>query len=235
MSTIQNQKSQSGAKAIALLMLIQMALGLLLNFYFLKPVLRYDGSAPIETITFILGCATLVALIISAINIAFGLLLPQEKIKEHWQTFVFLIVFAAAGLTICAYEYARLAESITFLSSNFANEHNIELLDTILASGRNEAHFLSIFISSSSLAIFYMLLLRAELINKWVAYFALIATLLQLVAIGHTFFQMSIPRLLQLPIAISQLGVPIYLLFAGFKQSTSPASKQPQPANELKG
>lgn len=230
MTIAQYQNSQQGEKAIAGLMLIQMALGLLLNFYFLRPVLRYDGSTPVESVTFILGCATLTALVISAINIAFGLLLPQQKIKQHWRTFVFLLVLATVGLTLCAYEYARLAESISFLSSQSALEQNTEFMRKILASGRNEAHFLSIFISSCSLAVFYILLLRAELINKWLAYFALFAALLQLLAIGHTFFQASIPRLLQLPLVISQLGVPIYLLVFGFKQQDALAVKQPQSA-----
>jgi hypothetical protein len=69
------------------------------------------------------------------------------------------------------------------------------------------------------LAIFYLLLIRAQLIHAWLAYFALGAALLQLVAIGHTFFQASIPNVLQLPLLITQLLVPVYLLVKGFRQT----------------
>lgn len=222
MSTINQHNDQFNAKTIAGLMLVQMTLGLLLNFYFLKPVLAYDGSASVEEITFILGCATLVALLISSINLAFGLLLPKTRIKEYHRTFIFLIVFASVGIALCAYEYANLAEYVSFLTSSFVNEPNMEFLRKTLASGRNEAHFLSIFISSCSLAFFYMLLIRSKLLPKWISYFALVSCMLQLVAVGHTFFQAAIPNIFQLPLAITQLLVPVYLLLAGFVKLPCP-------------
>jgi hypothetical protein len=219
MSTTLHSNNRFNANALAGLMPLQMVLGILLNFVFLRPILGYDGSTSNEELSFILGCATLAALFISSINIAFGLLLPKDKTQEYFRTFVFLIVFAAAGLTLCAHEYAQLGETITFLTSPAAADPNAEVFRKILASGRNEAHFLSIFISSCSLAIFYLLLIRAQLIHAWLAYFALGAALLQLVAIGHTFFQASIPNVLQLPLLITQLLVPVYLLVKGFRQT----------------
>ena len=219
MSTTLHSNNRFNANAMAGLMLLQMVLGILLNFVFLRPILGYDGSTSNEELSFILGFATLAALLISSINIAFGLLLPKDKTQEYFRTFVFLIVFAAAGLTLCAHEYAQLGETITFLTSPAAADPNAEVFRKILASGRNEAHFLSIFISSCSLAIFYLLLIRAQLIHAWLAYFALGAALLQLVAIGHTFFQASIPNVLQLPLLMTQLLVPVYLLVKGFRQT----------------
>lgn len=216
MSTVNQHNYQFNAKAIAGLMLVQMALGLLLNFYFLRPILAYDGSASVNEVTFILGCATLAALLISSINLVFGLLLPKDRIKEYHRTFTFLIAFASVGIALCAYEYANLAKYVSFLTSSFVNEPNMEFFRETLASGRNEAHFLSIFISSCSLAFFYMLLIRSELLPKWISYFALASCLLQLIAVGHTFFQAAIPNIFQLPLAITQLLVPVYLLLAGF-------------------
>lgn len=221
MSTIENVNTRLAAKTIAGLMVLQMVLGILLNFYFLKPLLTYDGSASVEEITFILGCATLVAILISSINLMFGLLLPKSRIETFSRTFTFLIVFAAVGIALCAVEYAKLAEYVTYLSSSFASDPNMEYFRKTLASGRNEAHFLSIFISSTSLAFFYVLVIRAELLPKSIGTFALLAVFLQLVAVGHTFFQAPIPNIIQLPIAISQLLVPIYLLLVGFKNTTN--------------
>ncbi|MBQ4847532.1 DUF4386 family protein [Pseudoalteromonas sp. MMG005] len=219
MSSIYYPNHKVAAKTIAGLMLLQMALGLLLNFYFLTPILTFDGSASIEGITVILGCATLVALLISAMNLVFGLLLPKSRIKEHEGTFISLIVLAAVGIALCAYEYAKLAEYVSFLSSFSVHESNTSVMKKMLAVGRNEAHFFSIFMSSCSLAAFYILLIRAELIAKWIAYLALASCVLQLIAVGHTFFQAPIPSLAQLPLALSQLLVPIYLLVAGFLTS----------------
>ncbi|MBQ4863238.1 DUF4386 family protein [Pseudoalteromonas sp. MMG013] len=219
MSSIYYPNHKVAAKTIAGLMLLQMALGLLLNFYFLTPILTFDDSASIEEITVILGCATLVALLISAMNLVFGLLLPKSRIKEYEGTFISLIVLAAVGIALCAYEYAKLAEYVSFLSSFSVHESNTSFMKKMLAVGRNEAHFFSIFMSSCSLAAFYILLIRAELIAKWIAYLALASCVLQLIAVGHTFFQAPIPSLAQLPLALSQLLVPIYLLAAGFLTS----------------
>lgn len=219
MSNLTHQNYKSASRVIAGLMLLQMGLGILLNFYFLKPVLQYDNSVSPESLNFILGVAMLSALLVSSINLAFGLLLPRSDIKKHFKTFVFLIVFASVGIAMCAYEYAKLSEYVSFLSSTGGSESYFEILRKTLSTARNEAHFLSIFVSSCSLVFFYLLLIRASLLPRWLSYFAMTASLLQLVAVGHTFFQASIPNILQLPLAITQLAVPLFLLFSGFQRS----------------
>ena len=64
-----NNRNKSIARLLACLMLVQMILGIVLNFYFLKPILRYDGSVGTQELIYILGSATLVALIISSLNL----------------------------------------------------------------------------------------------------------------------------------------------------------------------
>ena len=217
------------ARAIAGLMLLQMILGIALNFYFLKPVLGYDGSVPNDQITQILGVATLVALLISSINLMFGLLLPKQVTTNHNKLFMTLMAFATVGISLCAVEYAQLSEYVSFLIKT-ANLDEISSNETLayikqtLATGRNEAHFYSIFISSVSLLVFYILLFRSALVANALSSFALFAVMLQLIAVGHTFFESSIPNLLQLPLVIAQLAVPIYLLVVGFKDPTSRSS-----------
>ena len=75
------------------------------------------------------------------------------------------------------------------------------------------------------------MLLRAEFLPKPLAIFAVIATVLQLIAVGHTLFQQSIPNLIQAPLAITQLIVPIYLSIFGFKKLRSPNTDQVQVAS----
>ncbi|OHU85688.1 MULTISPECIES: DUF4386 family protein [Pseudoalteromonas] len=226
MQTVSVKKSLTrtqSARIIAIMMLLQMVLGLLLNFYFLKPILVYNGEPPISDLTSILGGATLVALMISTMNLAFGLLIPKESINQHSSLFITIVVFATVGIAMCAYEYAQLSEYVIYLST--INEPNNDisaktsaLIRTILASGRNEAHFLSIFISSFSLLIFYLLLLRNQLLPVRLCWFALLSVILQLFAVAHTFFEAAIPDIIQLPLAITQIIVPFYLLIWGFKK-----------------
>ncbi len=233
MSILNNVSDNYRAKTLAGLMLTQMALGILLNFHFLSPILRYDGSMATQEVIFILGFATLLALLISSLNLVFGLLLPKDRVKQQQSTFIALVVFAGVGIALCATEYAQLSKYVAFLTSTYsfdagANDATLEHFKTMLATGRNEAHFISIFVSSLSLLFFYGLLWRAAMLPSYLAGFALLAVLLQLVAVGHTFFELSIPMLMQLPLVITQLVVPIYLMVFGFRTVEPQCTKPTQ-------
>lgn len=231
MNVLTQDKNKNSARLLASLMLGQMVFGIILNFHFLKPILRYDGTVSAEQLTFILGCATLLALVVSSLNVVFGLLLPKVKIKEHPGLFITLIAFASIGIAMSANEYAKLSEYVVFLSSTYsfdaaASDVTLEYLKKLLATGRNEAHFFSIFISSISLLFFYVLLMRASLLPFYLAVFALLSTLLQLIAVGHTFFELSIPNIIQLPLFITQILVPFYFLKAGFNSDPTASDSQ---------
>ena len=222
MFTFNQKRLFDPAKILASLMLLQMILGIILNFIFLKPILSFNGTASTDELTFILGFATLTALVISSMNLSFGLLLPKDKTNQHNRLFITLIVFASIGITLCAYEYAQLTEYVSFMFHHYmtdagSNSLAVDYMKKSLATGRNEAHYFSIFISSCSLFFFYLLMLRAAMIPKLLASFACLSVALQLIAVGHTFFESSIPNLLQLPLAITQLVVPVYLFIRGFK------------------
>ncbi|NMP30656.1 hypothetical protein HII17_03690 [Thalassotalea sp. M1531] len=231
MNMLRQDNNKNSARLLASLMLGQMVFGILLNFHFISPVLKYDGTLSAEQLTFILGCATLLALVISSLNVVFGLLLPKSKIKEHSGLFIALIAFASIGIAMSANEYAKLSEYVVFLSSTYsidaaASDTTLEYMKKILAIGRNEAHFYSIFISSISLLLFYVLTIRASLLPFYLAVFALLSTLFQLIAVGHTFFEKSIPNIMQLPLFVTQIIVPVYLLKAGFKSGATTSGSQ---------
>lgn len=231
MNILTQDANKKSARLLASLMLGQMVFGILLNFHFLSPLLRYDGTLSGEQLTFVLGSATLLALVISSLNVVFGLLLPKEKTQEHSSLFTTLIVFASIGIAMSANEYANLSEYVVFMSSTYsfdtsASDTSLEHLKEILATGRNEAHFFSIFISSISLLLFYALMMRASLIPHYLAVFALLSTLLQLIAVGYTFFQLAIPNNIQLPLVVTQILVPLYLLKAGFKSGATISDSQ---------
>ena len=146
-----NSSNKSIARFLACLMLVQMILGIVLNFYFLKPILRYDGSVSTQELIYILGSATLVALIISSLNLVFGLLLPKDRVSRHGGMFITLIALAAVGIALSTVEYAKLSEYVVFLTGGYldagSSSETFEPLKKLLATGRNEAHFFSIFIS----------------------------------------------------------------------------------------
>ena len=204
-------------------MLAQMGLGIFLNFFLLKPILMLDADNVSAGIPWLIGFSTLTALVVSSINIFYAQLLPRTVASAFQNTTTLVIVFAAAGFVLCAVEYVKLTEYVSYAGEMFkqfgqdlspAQEH----LRKTFATGRNKAHFLSMILSSLSLLLFYILMYRSRLITKQLGAFAIFSCALQLIAVGHTLFELAIPALMQLPLFITQIIVPIYLITRGFNR-----------------
>lgn len=217
-----NQLKQK-ASLIGSLMLAQMGLGIFLNFFLLKPILMLDADNVSAGIPWLIGFSTLTALVVSSINIFYAQLLPRTVASAFQNTTTLVIVFAAAGFVLCAVEYVKLTEYVSYAGEMFkqfgqdlspAQEH----LRKTFATGRNKAHFLSMILSSLSLLLFYILMYRSRLITKQLGAFAIFSCALQLIAVGHTLFELAIPALMQLPLFITQIIVPIYLITRGFNR-----------------
>ncbi len=204
-------------------MLAQMGLGIFLNFFLLKPILMLDVDNVSAGIPWLIGFSTLAALVVSIINIFYAQLLPRNVVSAFQNTTTLIIVFAAAGLALCTVEYVNLTEYAIYAGEMFKQfgqdlSPTQELLRKTFATGRNKAHFLSMILSSLSLLLFYIVMFRSHLIAKQLGAFAIFSCALQLVAVGHTLFDFAIPALMQLPLFITQIVIPIYLITRGFNR-----------------
>lgn len=224
-NTIVNQEILTqgikGARLIGILMLAQVTFGILLNFFILTPILTLDAQSVTANLSYLVGLSTLLALVLSSFNIVCGLLLPRPIIQHASHTFVFLMIFASVGFILCALEYINMTQYVSYVSSLAEQPSNAvtadkELFRKAFASGRNEAHFLSILMSSVSVLLFYVIAVRHQLLPKPLGIFAIVACTMQIIAVGHTLFALSIPTIMQLPLLISQVLVPVYLIAKGF-------------------
>ncbi len=202
-------------------MLTQMGLGIFLNFFLLQPILSLDADALSAGMPLLLGFSTLLALVLSSFNILYVLLLPRTVTSIFQNSTTLIIIFAAAGFVLCAVEYVKLTEYLSYAGELIiqfgadlspAQEH----LRTTLATGRNEAHFLSMILSSLSLLLFYSVVARSQLIAKQLSALALLSCAMQIIAVGHTLFDFAIPTLMQLPLLVTQVIIPLYLIGRGF-------------------
>ena len=227
--------SLTTAQIIGCLLLFQLAGGIFLNFFMLKPIFAGAAGDGIQ-ITTIMGIATLLALILACINLIVPLLCHQRFSVKTPKHYFLTLAFATIGITFTAVEYTRTAEfsaMLAYMSELGINsgEATTQLARKMLAEGRNNAHFMAIELSSISLLLFYGLVHRSNIIPKTFTNFALFACSLQLIAVGHTFFNQTIPMMLQLPLVVTQLVIPVYLIFIGFKESDYQQSLQ-QPILE---
>lgn len=214
---------KQGASLIGGLMLAQMMLGISLNYSLLQPILKMDAENFSTGMPYIMGLSTLLALLLSSFNILYAQLLPRAVRSAFRSTTTLIIVFAATGFVLCAVEYVKLTEYVSYAGEIFKQfgqdlSPAQELLRKTLATGRNKAHFLSMILSSLSLLLFYILMYRSRLITKQLGAFAIFSCALQLIAVGHTLFDFATPALMQLPLFITQIIVPIYLITRGFNR-----------------
>ena len=209
------------AQLVGCLFLFQLAGGIFLNFFMLKPIFTGTNNSGFEIST-IMGLATLLAIALSSINLITTLLCHKNFSRTQSKHFLLTIAFATIGIAFTAVEYTRTAEFsaiVSYMSESAisSSEVTAQLARKMLAEGRNSAHFMAIILSSFSLLLFYGLVYRSQIIPRTFSSFALFACLLQLVAVGHTLFNQAIPMILQLPLFITQLVIPLYLIIAGFK------------------
>ena len=110
-NALENQEGctqfMKNARLIGILMLIQLGFGILLNFFFLKPILNLDAQSVTATLPYLVGFSTLLALLLSSLNIAFGLLLPKEITQHFNNTFILIIIFFLVlfSIILCFHQF----------------------------------------------------------------------------------------------------------------------------------
>jgi len=212
------------AKYTGGLLLLQLVGGIFLNFFFLQQ-LKIDGpGANISHTSMIIGLATILAIALSSVNLivaAIGHHIFNPSYPIHS---LLMVAFSTIAVGLTAVEYAQLGELAAWLeqvSDDSSKSDSLSLARHLITSGRDEIHYMTITLSSFSLLLFYALLYRATQMPRLLTGFALIACLLQLVALSNTFFQSNVIGLIQLPLFITQLVLPIYLVSRGLHLPSS--------------
>ncbi|WMN61755.1 hypothetical protein NI389_18265 (plasmid) [Pseudoalteromonas xiamenensis] len=209
------------------LLLVQMAGGLFLNFRFLGIFKSDIFTVDMASLTTALGFATFMALLLSFINVVVGMIAVKRFQSQQPMLSLLVILMASLGLVLTGIEYANLANYTAFISDVQAKglselNESMEFIRRLIVSERNESHYLSLFLSSFSLLLFYTLLYRATRMPKLLLAFAITSCALQLIALSSTFFQGPVIVAIQLPLFITQLVMPVYFIVFGFRASTQP-------------
>lgn len=210
------------AKLTGLLLFIQMIGGIYVNFFLLNSLQEELSYLSVNFLNAISGIATVLIILLSSINLAIGIVNFNLFAKRQPRLYLGMISISIVALALTALEVARLSEFTSLLSS-FVEAGTTQLdqlqqqLRQMVANGRNKTHFIAIQISSFSMLLFYMLLYKGTRIPKLLVHFAVLSCSLQIIAIGNSFFNSSIPMLMQLPLLLTQIAVPGYLIIKGYK------------------
>jgi hypothetical protein len=216
-------------RIIGVLLLLQVAVGILLNFVFTAPLFGEPGflinAAPHANQ---IAQSVLLSIAMGLVSLTIACLLyPLFKIySQPLALFYFALVTAGFALTV--------AENISMLSmlslskayavAGGAQEQLYQGLRIVVKETRNWTHYLSLIVSGVTIFAFYLSTMRFKLIPRALSAFGLLAALSQLFAISMPLFGHEVDFRLIAPLGICEILLGLWLIFKGFKQGSTQGS-----------
>jgi hypothetical protein len=210
----------SAGKIVGALFLIQMAVGIYINFALLPTLSWEPGALAAEAPSGIkFGLITLLALVNSSFNLVVGIIGYLIFKKYNPLLALMVLVFPGVSLALTGVEYARFLE-LVFYSQHYqaASAEAKVLLETfrpVFAASRDWAHYIAIGFSGFSVFLFYSLLLQSARMPRLLAGFGALAAASQVCGVSMGLMGNSVPMLMLLPLALAQLILPLYLIVKG--------------------
>jgi len=220
-------ETKNMGKTIGILFLIQITIGLFVNFS-VMPELFGNPGFPVtgSEIHLKVGVSLLLSLLIGCINIVVAAVCYNAFSKTNPVLTLFFLAFTAANLAVTAIEYTAVMNMVSFSKQYLAAtaqeaSHLVEVLRPLLMSTRNWAHFTNVTFGGSVVFIFYLLLFRGSDIPKALAGWGMFVALIQLSTVTQPFLGGSVNTLFLVPIGLTQILMPIYFIFQGIGKASN--------------
>jgi hypothetical protein len=217
------EADRTAGRIIAVLILVQMVSGALINFVLEAPLFGAPGflvnAAPHASriaLSAVLGLA--------AGALALGIAITAYPVFRQYSQAMALwfVALSVAGLSVAAVEnmnvMSMLSLSLEYAKANAAAQDQLQALRVVVASSRNWAHYIGLIIAGSTIFVMYAVLYRFALVPRALAAFGLAAVVLQLVAVAMPLFGQGIVFLLLAPLGLSQLALALWLILKGFRK-----------------
>jgi len=209
---------KTAARTIAILLLVQMALGPLVNFGLLKsvraPVFLAEAAAHEMSLGLgivlglsMVGCAVAIAIV------AWPIIGERSRAMARW-----LFALAVANLAVATLEYTGVF-SMRSLSSAYATAPDraaIEAIAPAVAAARVGAHFLGLVFAGGVAFTLYASLFRFALVPRLIAGFGMLASLSEMIAAAMPLFAQPVLFALIAPLGLAHLALVGWLLVKGF-------------------
>ncbi|MFO7551857.1 MAG: DUF4386 domain-containing protein [Haliea sp.] len=207
-------------KIIGVLFLIQMVAGIYVNFSLLQP-LNCEPSFLIEGAanSAKFGVIALLALVSSSINLIVASIAYRIFSGHNPLLAMLAVFFPCISLALTAVEYSHIMELVSYSqhyqAASVEAKVVLETFRPVITSSRSWSHFMAIGFSGFSLFLFYLMLFRTSQTPRLLMGFGLLATIMQVSAVAQPFFGNNIPFIMLLPLALSQLVLPVYFIAKG--------------------
>jgi hypothetical protein len=217
------ENSRTTARTIAILLLLQMACGPIVNFVLLAPVLGHGvflenaAAHPLQ-----IGIAVVMGLAMSAFAVGIAIV-ASPFFRQYSQAMaLWLLAIAVAAFALAAVEYvgvlSMLSLSQAYAIADPADGHLLQTLAVTVTSPRNWAHYLGLIFAGSFAVVLYAVLFRFALVPRALAAFGTLAALLEIIGVAMPLFGHAVVFPMLAPLGLAHLALVIWLIAKGFAE-----------------
>ncbi len=222
-------------RLVGVLILAQMAGGVLVNFVLAAPLFGSPGflvsAAPHSVqiaVSVLLGLAT------GALSLAIAITVFPLFRRHAPGLALWYVALACVSLAAMVVEQisvmSMLSLSEAYNSASVAEREAFQGLRIVVASARNGAHYLGLIVAGSTIFVLYSALYRFALVPRSLAAFGMTAALLQIAAVAMPLFGYGVIFLLLAPLGVSQLILAVWLIVKGFRDPAQQSPRAPGAA-----
>lgn len=209
------------ARTIAVLLLLQMVAGPVVNFRLLLPVIAtsvfLEAAAPHATqigIAVVLGLV-MVGMSVGIAIVAWPVFRQYSRAMASW-----LLAIAIVNLGVAAVEYidtmSMLSLSLAYAKADAASAAALQTLAGAVAAPRIWAHFIGLMFAGSFAFVLYATLFRFALVPRVLAGFGALAAVSEIVAVALPLFGQPVAFALIAPLGLAHIALVLWLLAKGF-------------------
>ena len=215
--------ARNAARTIAVLLLLQMIAGPIVNFRLLLPVIGQSvflqEAAPHATQ---IGVAVVLGLVMVGISVGIAIV-AWPIFRRHSRAMAFwLLALAIVNLGVGAVEYintlSMLSYSKLFANADASQRDMLQAFAGAVAAPRIWAHFVGLMIAGSVAFVLYAILFRFALVPRVLAGFGALAALSEIVAVGMPLFGQPVVFPMIAPLGLAHIALVLWLLVKGFAE-----------------
>lgn len=209
-------------RIIGVLLLLQVVMGILLNFVFTAPLFGEPGflinAAPHADR---IAQSALIGIGMGLVSLAVASLLYPlfRPFSQPLALFYFALVVAGFALTVAENisVMSMVSLSKAYAEAGAAQETLYQGLRIVVKETRNWTHYISLIVSGATLFAFYLAMFRFRLIPRLLAGFGLLACLAQVYAVSQPLFGHDVDFRLIAPLGLCEIVLGLWLVARGFR------------------
>jgi hypothetical protein len=219
--------AERAGRVIGVLILAQMAAGVLVNIVLTAPLFGSPGflvsaapHAPQIALSVLLG------LVSGALPVGIAITAYPHLQRRSLAMALWFVALAVVGLACAVVEQANvmsmLSLSEAYAKAGAPQSELFQALRGVVASSRNWSHYVGLVIAGCTILVLYAALYRFEFVPRALAALGIAAAMLQVVAVVMPLFGATVNFMLLAPLGVSQLLLALYLLARGLRGQSHP-------------